>query len=125
MELHFIEPLTAIKIETRGEKKKRKPNIFIEFRKSMKRYKPHKMRMTTYSKLISKMWYKLPDEEKNKLRRNYQISRDTDGENMILNPPTESNYVVNDQNIVVADADPMANVYETNIRNIYLMYYTF
>ncbi|CAG8579685.1 5968_t:CDS:1 [Funneliformis caledonium] len=124
MELHFIEPLTAIKIETRGEKKKRKANIFIEFRKSMKRYKPHKMRMTTYSKLISKMWYKLPDEEKNKLRRNYQISRDTDGENMILNPPAESNYVVNDdqfQNIV----DPMANVYETNIRNIYLMYYTF
>ncbi|CAI2171006.1 4980_t:CDS:1 [Funneliformis geosporum] len=137
MKLHFFEPETSIKIEQRSKvQRKRKPNIFIEYRKLMKRYKPHKMPMTTYSKYIAKEWYNLSEDEKQKLRRNYHITRDTDeaqiSESANLNPLTESDFVINevsnlwerqhqflyDQNFFdIADAydptaiDPKANIY--------------
>jgi len=58
--------------------KKRKPNMFISYRKEMMRYKPHNMPMTKYSKLVSEWWKNLPKDKKTELQRNYQINRDKD-----------------------------------------------
>ncbi|CAG8605245.1 16516_t:CDS:1 [Funneliformis caledonium] len=71
---YFIEPETLS--STEKSPKRRKPNMFIMYRKDMMKYKPHNMPMTKYSKLVSGWWKNIPAEEKARLQRRYQIDRD-------------------------------------------------
>ncbi|CAG8715427.1 8333_t:CDS:1 [Funneliformis caledonium] len=71
---YFIEPETLSSPEKIP--KRRKPNMFIMYRKDMMKYKPHNMPMTKYSKLVSAWWKNIPAEEKARLQRRYQIDRD-------------------------------------------------
>ncbi|CAI2188487.1 8139_t:CDS:2 [Funneliformis geosporum] len=57
-------------------RKKREPNIFITYRNEMMKKKPLNMTMTEYSKLVSDWWRKIPEYEKAKRKRQYQINRD-------------------------------------------------
>ncbi|CAI2174607.1 5741_t:CDS:1 [Funneliformis geosporum] len=71
---YFFEPETLSSLD-KGPKR-RKPNMFIMYRKDMMKHKPHNMPMTKYSKLVSEWWKKLSADEKAQLQRKYQIDRD-------------------------------------------------
>ncbi|CAI2183148.1 7196_t:CDS:1 [Funneliformis geosporum] len=71
---YFFEPETLPSLD-KGPKR-RKPNMFIMYRKDMMKHKPHNMPMTKYSKLVSEWWKKLSADEKAQLQRKYQIDRD-------------------------------------------------
>ncbi|CAG8665445.1 1550_t:CDS:1, partial [Funneliformis caledonium] len=72
--LYFFEPETS-NASKRGPRRRR-PNMFISYRKEMMKRKPPNMQMTDYSKLVSEWWKKLSANEKAKLQRRYQIERD-------------------------------------------------
>ncbi len=84
---HFFEPETSKVSEKKKSKisikKKREPNMFISYRKEMMRYKPYNMAMTKYSKLVSKWWRNLSENEKTKWQRKYQINRDQNLQNTV------------------------------------------
>src|ERR1043165_7812351 len=79
MVFHYFEPDKSKKLERR----KREPNMFIAFRKEMMKFKPYNMKMTEFSKIVSKKWKNLTKDEKTELQRKYQINRDQKLQNMV------------------------------------------
>src|SRR6266540_3301089 len=73
---HFFKPETSKLSEKNGIPKKRGPNMFIVYRNKRMKDRPPNMTMTEFSKLVSKEWKMLSEEEKTELQRQYQINRD-------------------------------------------------
>src|SRR5436305_9604414 len=60
------------------EKRKRESNAFFLYRNSIKEKAPKNIKMTELSKIASDSWKNLPEEEKTKWKRLYEINRDQD-----------------------------------------------
>ena len=60
------------------EKKKKESNAFFLYRNSIKEKAPKNIKMTELSKIASDSWKNLPEEEKTKWKRLYEINRDQD-----------------------------------------------
>src|SRR5438045_5520661 len=68
-----------------SEKKKRELNPFFLYRNYMKETAPKNIKMTELSKIASNSWKNLPEEEKAKWKRLYEINRDLpNGDNKIV-----------------------------------------
>ncbi|CAG8591238.1 3065_t:CDS:1 [Funneliformis mosseae] len=74
MEYHFIKPVTTYISDS--STKKRVPNAFMKYRAEMMNHRPDNITMQEYSKQVAELWNNMPEEEKDKRKRDYQISRD-------------------------------------------------
>src|ERR1044071_3605432 len=130
MIFHYVEPEVS-------KPKKKIPNMFFAYRKEMMRYKPRNLSMTEYSKLVSKWWRDLSENEKVELQRRYQISRDfrlqtvvsescpqpsmTDGENLTNYPvPKEQWQRIDDGLLDEIDTDRYQKPYIAMKQDHYL-----
>jgi hypothetical protein len=64
-----------------NKNKKKKPNIFLLYRNENMKFRPHKMPMQDFMRIVSDKWYGLSESEKDRLRASYEISRDTEDQN--------------------------------------------
>ncbi|CAG8710985.1 15394_t:CDS:1 [Funneliformis caledonium] len=90
MSFHFLDPYTPDILENDSRRlervpRRRKPNYFIIYRTEMMKYKPEKMTMPDYSKLVSKWWRNMSKEDKAARKRSYQIIRDQRLPNIVNN----------------------------------------
>ncbi|CAI2181708.1 15889_t:CDS:1 [Funneliformis geosporum] len=93
MAYHFFEPENP---KMNNSPRRRKPNMFIIYRKEMMKFKPSNIKMTEYSKLVSEWWKNHSIDEKWKLQRQYQIDRDQESQhtsNEIAEEGTDSNII--------------------------------
>ncbi|CAI2181475.1 20141_t:CDS:1 [Funneliformis geosporum] len=97
--------------------KRRSPNMFILYRKEMMKYRPKNIKMTEFSKIVSRKWHNLSEYEKNIWQRRYHINRDTQLQNASDSPiePLDDNptYTVNPNSVNVLPSVMRGDCYLT------------
>ena len=81
--IRVIQYISQPELKT-SERKKRESNAFFLFRNSMKETAPKNFKMTELSKIASDSWKNLPEEEKTKWKKLYEIKRDLPDQNSSL-----------------------------------------
>ncbi|RIA88861.1 hypothetical protein C1645_739079 [Glomus cerebriforme] len=93
----FVNPR---EITSKRPKRQKKRNIFFLYRDEMMKYRPFKMPMSDYIRKLKYDWLKVSEQEKDRYRRIYAISRDMNEDN--IEP-------ISDANDICSEGDELGN----------------